>query len=781
MTIAEIALSFFRGASDRIALTPGNKSIAVYGPNGAGKTSFVDGVEYLATGGKIAHLAHEYSGRRLENAVINTHAAGDAARTVEVSLNSGARVTATIAANGAPTFEGQNALADWDCGRFILRQDEVAAFIQAQKGEKYSALLPLIGLGPMENVATNIRALARKVSDEASLERKKGRLQQLQDQWTEAFPGMNNTAVGAAIKAIHAKYLLDVETPPDNLHQAVDELLPILEARIAGLNAEHTVFMNLKTAHDAVLKERFDGLTVASAKAAGFAEPLLNERLGILKSAEGFGASLEGEDDILCPACGKNVSPNEFRDHVKAETQRLEEALKAYGDRKQALARLATAMAAVTGALNRNEMTAWRDHADQNDIREHLDAILSVDSDDLRLSASQHQIEVLGQAIPPVVERLAQCVQHAQPSVHELVNDQKMVLAASSHPVMKELRNVIGSIGELLAFLAQAEEQTRIEIKDSTEQVIANISGDMQRMWEILHPREPIDEVRLYQAEGVDKAIDIALRFHGKDQQSPRLTLSEGHRNSLGLCVFLALAKRSDQDLPLILDDVVTSFDLEHRANVADLLMQEFADTQVLLFTHDLAWYIELKNRLPGTDWSFKALASWAGPETGIRWDRTPQGFDEARAHLDSNPGTAAACARGILDTHMAVIAQCLEIPVPHIRGPQNDNRNALDLIRRFAGRANSKLKVRNDDGDYVKWDAPIEKAEAVRDILVPWANPGAHGRQVTRIEAERLIDSSDDFLASLKCSTCDTTVWHMEVNPRQHLRCDCGAVKWSL
>lgn len=78
-------------------------------------------------------------------------------------------------------------------------------------------------------------------------------------------------------------------------------------------------------------------------------------------------------------------------------------------------------------------------------------------------------------------------------------------------------------------------------------------------MWKILHPEEPIDEVRLYLPDGA-KAIDIALKFHGKDQDSPRLTLSEGYRSGLGLCIFLALAKRETaSDRPLILDDVVVS------------------------------------------------------------------------------------------------------------------------------------------------------------------------------------------------------------------------------
>lgn len=780
MRITEISLSWFRGAADRIALSTNNKSVVVYGPNGAGKTSFVDSVEYQVTGGKVAHLALEHSGRRQEHAVINTHAAEEAERNVEIILSDGSQISSIIAPNGSIETNGQEVLDDWDCGRIVLRQEEVAAFIYATKSKKYSALLPLIGLGPFENIAVNIHALARKVRDESSIERKRGRLDQLSQHWEEAFPGMNLAAVGAAVKALHAKYLTDAPEQPDNITQAIDELRPIIEARIAGLNAEHRVHMFLKTAHDASLKVHFDELTAVSAIAAGFAEPLLEERLGILKSTDKFSAKLEGDDGIECPACGQSIGAGDFRAHVEAETLRLEKALEAYNARWQALGQLATAIANVAGALNRDEMTTWREHADQDNIRQHLEALFAIDVEQFRSGATPEQIASLNEAISPIVSRLQECVEHVPPSVDELVQNQKTVEAAASHPLIRSLAKEIISIEELLAFLDQAETQTRAEINARTELVIADISDDMQRMWGILHPGEPIDEVHLYQADDADKAIDIALRFHGKEQLSPRLTLSEGHRNSLGLCVFLALSKRDDEELPLILDDVVTSFDREHRANVADLLMQEFSATQVLVFTHDIDWYTELKYRLPGNFWSFRVLAPWAGPEIGIQWDGTPQGFDEARTHLDNNPGTAASRARAIMDTHMAVIAEQLDIPVPYIRGPRNDNRNAFDLLNRFISRRNN-LKILGEDGNHTHWIELIESAEAVRDLLVPFANPGVHGRQVTRNEAELLINVSDAFLDGLKCPTCGTYAWHLAENPRRRLRCDCGALRWDL
>ena len=61
----------------------------------------------------------------------------------------------------------------WDYRRAVLRQVEVASFIHATKGEKYSALLPLFGLHPMEIAAENLRQLAKNADSLSRIERSK--------------------------------------------------------------------------------------------------------------------------------------------------------------------------------------------------------------------------------------------------------------------------------------------------------------------------------------------------------------------------------------------------------------------------------------------------------------------------------------------------------------------------------------------------------------------------------------------------------------------------------
>src|SRR4051812_29624254 len=153
MRIVSIELSWFRGAADSATLDCSLKSMAVYGENAAGKSTFVDALEHTIAKGKIGHLSHEYSGSRQERGIINPHTPAGQHTSISIALANGGKSSTTIQANGASSSNATVDLTKWSYPRTILRQDELASFIRSPKGEKYSALLPLLGLGHLEIAA----------------------------------------------------------------------------------------------------------------------------------------------------------------------------------------------------------------------------------------------------------------------------------------------------------------------------------------------------------------------------------------------------------------------------------------------------------------------------------------------------------------------------------------------------------------------------------------------------------------------------------------------------
>ena len=126
-----------------------------------------------------------------------------------------------------------------------------------------------------------------------------------------------------------------------------------------------------------------------------------------------------------------------------------------------------------------------------------------------------------------------------------LVHDQP----APPHPGTKHLvlqagqyAEEIAEIEALTGFIAALEGAIRTQIRERSEAVIGDISDNLNAMWEVLHPGEPIDNVKLIVPDN-DKAIDVGLSFHGQEQDLPRLTLSEGYRKELLVrAVSLAMA-----------------------------------------------------------------------------------------------------------------------------------------------------------------------------------------------------------------------------------------------
>ena len=119
--------------------------------------------------------------------------------------------------------------------------------------------------------------------------------------------------------------------------------------------------------------------------------------------------------------------------------------------------------------------------------------------------------------------------------------------------------------------------------------------------------------------------LQLAIGFLGKvNSCNPRAFLSEGHLDSLGLCLYLASVRMfNNSGSLLVLDDVLTSVDREHRHRVAELLLEEFSDFQLVLTTHDEYWFNSLQEtvlvRGDHDKWRFKRIARWTlekGPES---------------------------------------------------------------------------------------------------------------------------------------------------------------------
>jgi chromosome segregation ATPase len=242
--VKSLSLSWFRGVGSQLTLVPDGRSVVVYGPNGSGKSTFPDALEYLVSRGKIGHLAHEYSGSRLERAVRNTHAPAAEPAVIELEMADGERVRVEISASGKAAFNSSSSkelletLNAVGLERLILRQDEVSRFIHATKGQKYSALLPLLGLEDLELAAHNLNALRLAVSKLGELEEKRGRLEELETQARQVWPELSRDGVTEALGELASRH----GQKSEDAAGSVESLEAAIDSRIAAIEDERRRF-----------------------------------------------------------------------------------------------------------------------------------------------------------------------------------------------------------------------------------------------------------------------------------------------------------------------------------------------------------------------------------------------------------------------------------------------------------------------------------------------------------------------------------------------------------
>ena len=217
--------------------------------------------------------------------------------------------------------------------------------------------------------------------------------------------------------------------------------------------------------------------------------------------------------------------------------------------------------------------------------------------------------------------------------------------------------------------------------KEVVGEIFGQISGDVDRIYYELHKHHESGlpsvashrNIRLEVREAVQRSVNIKGDFYTRQDEDPRAYYSDAHLDTLGLSIFLALRRWYRRQYPqfnlLVLDDVISSVDAGHAVRLAELLLTEFSDYQILLTTHDRIWFEHLRDIQTrcGVAQNFvnKTIYSWTideGPDL-----REPE--DEERRLRESlqtgQPYEIAGLAGRLLEHILQEMRYSLRLPVP--------------------------------------------------------------------------------------------------------------------
>ena len=297
--------------------------------------------------------------------------------------------------------------------------------------------------------------------------------------------------------------------------------------------------------------------------------------------------------------------------------------------------------------------------------------------------------------------------------------------------------------------------------KEDLGNLLEQISGRVAKIYSALHPAEDLDAVSI--EPWTAKGVELAINFYGSRQRPPHGVLSESHLNSLAIALFLAMAASFNEKLGfLILDDVINSFDVEHRGRLAELLADGFSDWQLIVLTHDQQFFEHLSRRAPS--WRKIEFTSWShasGPRT-TKYEASGM-LSAARERLQSDDVQGAATkGRRALEELLQEVCEALWAPLPFRRGQANDKREIGEL---FMGLRRARARqVPAADG------RPISHlADAATLNVATHASRGRSGASEVKAAPER-IEALD---ALWSCPACRTRVWHKGTPGAA--RCRCG------
>ena len=263
----------------------------------------------------------------------------------------------------------------------------------------------------------------------------------------------------------------------------------------------------------------------------------------------------------------------------------------------------------------------------------------------------------------------------------------------------------------------------------------------------------------------VSGSTGLKLKINSFNEEcDPREYSSEGHLDSLGLCIFLAFIKENCNVPIIILDDIVATVDLSHKERIARLLLDEFEDYQLILTTHNKTWFNQIRNLRRAKDWKFKEkgkfmyveITSWNLDE-GPHLSNHKTDIQIIQKHLINNDLVAAVHAsRRLLENVLKNICIANSALIKMTDKPHS----LLDYLN--AAKKSMEYQTKGTPLEY-DYDNLFYEIERVRDL----GNSFVHGddEDMTLKDAKIFCDAVYNLQEAVTCEKCGSYIRFNKVN----------------
>lgn len=644
-SLKKLTIACLRGCTTQFVLPfeSGKKLTILYGENATGKSTVCDAFEFIGKG-RIGSLENRGLGRTESYWPSFGKNAADIVVTLETSEGScvgkiGESEVACAPENLRPRVE-------------VLRRARILDLVEAQGAEKYKAIERFIDVAGPETAEGALRDLIKglKQNQKVALARVGENQTAIEQSWAiDGKPGTDAFSWADSQSKIDTT-LFDaesrrIETLTLALSRVKDAAAALPQASAGVERAKESL---------AIAKQALEQTVQTAAADAG-------DVVAVLESARGYLHT--HADPVACPLCESAEKIDGLRERVEQRLTSFTALRKAQAGVKPAESTLATAEARLQAAM---ETLAQR----------------AADFEAARGATWPDDVPLPPSPTPTLPDDLAPWLAAAEPlaASWKLAKDRRADRQQTVAKIKSELATYRQNFDEqkaldtLLPQLANVLKIAEEERRKFTDEILSAIAVSVGRLYEAVHVGEGLDKISLALDPKKRASLAIESSFEGKTGLPPQAYLSESHLDTLGLCIFLALAGLDNAaDTVLVLDDVIASVDEPHVDRLIEMLYDEAEKFRhCLITTHYRPW--KQKHRwgwLKNGQCQFAELTKWTN-EHGMTLIRSIPDVERLRMLLaESPPDPQLICAKAgvILEAALDFLTQLYECAVPRRSG----------------------------------------------------------------------------------------------------------------
>ncbi len=816
MRILNLEIKNIRGIKN-ISIEPKGKNIIVFGPNGTGKSAIVDAVDFLLTG-KISRLTgegakplslkqhgcHVDSRTNLKETVVTAKVEIEGKELVmERSINKPSLLKIAPKENKELVHAH---LRVTELGQHILTRRDILDYIAAEAGKRAKKVMSLLDLENIEALRSAFVTMKNEAENElknatANFEVSKTQILTLLsldsfsevavlDKVNELRRTLNGSDIPSLSTEIIKKDLVPqpfgttVATPTvGQAKNIIREIRKLVEQKATMGTKE----AQLKALLEEIGKE-------ANLKKCLLYKALIEAGIGLV------------DDSNVCPLCDRKWE-GDFRQYLKekeSETevskQKHEEINEISGFVNVKLSLLKSNLNECIAAYERFKLEDL-DEAESKEYMVKLDLWTETINNPLmsfytkKWPSSGLETTFDSPCVRRILDRLENALKVLEPTLS---------VSQAAWDILTRMED------NWSGYLRTLEQKKKCEVfKDravatldyfekARDSVLTSIydavRSSFDEYYRAIHSDDESKFTSKISHEGAE--LNFEVDFYERGMFPPNAVHSEGHQDSMGLCLFFALNKYLVKDIieVIILDDVVMSIDCSHRRGICDLLKEYLKDRQLIITTHDGAWAKQLRtqgivqqeNMIHFTNWNI---------ETGPVYELDKDLWDKIEEYLkEDNIPTAAHMLRRNAELFFEDVCDFLGASITYKGNHQWELGDlapaAISAYKKSLKKAKENAQKAGQNEKFKELDALDRKAGDImaRSQIEQWViNENVHynkWKEFTKNDFEPVVKVFKELFELFNCTTCGSLIALNESkgkSARSAVTCNCGKIFWDV